>query len=161
MSRWNHKNQGFKKGHPHYNKKGYKINDTSKMKGHSHPAWNKGIKTSLAQIEKLRLAKIGKVGSMSNNWKGGVSTNNHSLTEPKYKEWRNLVFKRDSYKCKISNQECCSYIEPHHILPWRDFPELRYEINNGITLCRVHHPRKRTEEKRLAPTFQELVSVSN
>ena len=39
-------------------------------------------------------------------------------------------------------------------------PKLRYEINNGITLYHAHHLRKRAEEKRLAPIFQELVSVS-
>ncbi len=49
----------------------------------------------------------------------------------------------------------------HHILGFTAYPELRYEINNGITLCQAHHPLKRAEEKRLAPVFQELVSVSN
>ena len=30
-------------------------------------------------------------------------------------------------------------IRAHHILPWR-IVELRYNINNGITLCQFHHP---------------------
>lgn len=78
-----------------------------------------------------------------------------------YKEWRKNVWLRDSFKCKISNQDCSGRIEAHHILSWLSYPELRYEINNGITLCHAHHPYKRVEEKRLAPVFMELVSVSS
>ena len=77
-----------------------------------------------------------------------------------YADWRLNVYRRDNYKCKINNKECNGRIEAHHILCWRDYPELRYIINNGITLCQTHHPRVRVEEKRLIPEFQELVSVS-
>lgn len=77
--------------------------------------------------------------------------------DPEYKQWRKRVWERDKFKCKISNQGCKGRIEAHHILVWRDYPKLRYDINNGITLCQFHHPRKRSEEQRLIPTFQELV----
>lgn len=78
-----------------------------------------------------------------------------------YFEWRKNVWLRDNFKCKIANPDCEGKIEAHHILGWSEYVELRYEINNGITLCHAHHPRKRAEEKRLIPTFQELVTVSN
>lgn len=77
-----------------------------------------------------------------------------------YKEWRKQVWVRDNYKCRIKDKNCLGKIEAHHILGWTEYPELRYQINNGITLCHAHHPRKRAEEKRLIPTFMELVSVS-
>lgn len=77
-----------------------------------------------------------------------------------YLNWRTSVLKRDNYECRIKDESCSGVLEVHHILEWRSFPELRYKLNNGITLCRAHHPRKRAEEKRLAPMFQELVSVS-
>jgi len=77
-----------------------------------------------------------------------------------YKAWRKSVQLRDKFKCRIADNNCGGKIEVHHILSYRDFPELHYEINNGITLCHAHHPRQRAEEKRLIPTFQELVSVS-
>mgnify|MGYP001579349742 CR=1 FL=1 len=76
-----------------------------------------------------------------------------------YKEWRRLVWSRDGFKCKIGNQDCYGRIETHHILNFRDYPELRYEINNGITLCHAHHPRKRVEEAKLIPTFQGIISA--
>lgn len=78
-----------------------------------------------------------------------------------YAEWRKNVWIRDGFKCKISNGDCSGRIEAHHILNWSEFVELRYEINNGITLCHAHHPRKRAEEKRLQSEFQALVSVLN
>jgi len=78
-----------------------------------------------------------------------------------YNNWVFEIKKRDNFKCKINNKDCCGKIVAHHILSWRDFPELRYNINNGITLCQSHHPRKWDEEKRLMPVFQELVPVSN
>ena len=39
-------------------------------------------------------------------------------------------------------------------------PELRYQVNNGITLCQAHHPLKRAEEKRLIPFFNGLLPIS-
>ena len=81
-------------------------------------------------------------------------------SDPESIEWRRKVYTRDNFKCRMSNSDCDGEIQAHHILPWRDFVELRYEVNNGITLCRAHHPRKWSEEKRLAPYFKELVSVS-
>lgn len=79
---------------------------------------------------------------------------------PEYKQWRMKVYIRDNYKCKINNLDCHGRLEAHHILGFTDHPDLRYDVNNGITLCHVHHPRVRIEEKRLIPTFRELVSVS-
>lgn len=76
---------------------------------------------------------------------------------PEYKQWRMKVWLRDNWKCKIANQDCGGRIEVHHILGFTAYPELRYEINNGITLCHAHHPRKRIDERKLAPIFQELV----
>lgn len=113
--------------------------------------WNKGLK--LSQFS----------GENHPNW-----IKDRSLLKKKderndmaYKEWRYQVYKRDRHTCRINNQDCIKKVIAHHILPWRDFPELRYEVNNGITLCLAHHPRKRAEEKRLIPFFQGLVPVSN
>lgn len=74
--------------------------------------------------------------------------------EPFSIETRN---KMSDWKCKINNKDCEGQLEAHHILPWRDHPELRYETNNGITLCHRHHPRKRKEEISFSTFFQELI----
>lgn len=132
--------------------------------------WDTGIRKKgwkLSEESKKRIGiastgrashMLGKTGKLHHNWKGGVSRDVHSLSEPKYKKWRTSVFARDKFKCKICQAK--TGLQAHHILRWADYPELRYDINNGITLCPAHHPRKVAEEKRLIPTFRELVSVS-
>lgn len=77
-----------------------------------------------------------------------------------YTDWRRRVLKRDNYACLMKDERCAGRLEVHHILSYFVYPELRYDINNGITLCHAHHPRKRAEEKRLISHFKELVSVS-
>ena len=103
-------------------------------------------------------------GDKNPAWKGGAEfrkLNEHKHLCSKYKSWMALVKNRDNWKCKIANKDCRGRLEAHHILNWVDYPELRYEINNGITLCQAHHPRKWAEEKRLISEFQKLVSVSS
>ena len=75
-----------------------------------------------------------------------------------YADWRRNVWLRDNFKCKINNSDCCGRIEAHHILSWRDYVELRYLVNNGITLCHFHHPRKIEDENKLSQYFQKLVA---
>lgn len=76
------------------------------------------------------------------------------------RDWAMKVKNRDLWKCKIGDFSCEGKVVAHHILPWLKFPELRYEVNNGITLCHFHHPRKRNDEMKLSPYFQELVKVN-
>ncbi len=133
------------KTRPEFSKE-WKENLSKSHKG--QVAWNKGLKGYFAKEQHY-------------NWKGGINyRDKHSLFNPKYVEWRSSVFTRDIWKCRIANKNCKGQLEVHHILPWRDYVELRYNINNGITLCHAHHPRKRAEEKRLSPFFHSLVSVS-
>lgn len=75
------------------------------------------------------------------------------------KKWSRQVKNRDGWECQIANGDCSGRVEAHHILSWRDYEELRYELRNGITLCYFHHPRKRSEEERLQSSFQELIAA--
>lgn len=121
--------------------------------------WNKGTKGKSASYWTGK-KRPNMTGENHPLWVFGNYKKDNTRNDSAYQNWKKNVHKRDNYKCVINNSDCCGNIIVHHILPWRDYPELRYEINNGITLCLAHHPRKRAEEKRLAPTFQELVSVS-
>jgi|ERR1700728_4767926 len=103
-------------------------------------------------------------GELSSNWVKDrteiISNKNRHWGSYEYTQWRTSVFTRDKFTCRIADINCEGQLQAHHILRWRDYPELRYDINNGITLCHAHHPRKIAEEKRLVSTFVELVSVS-
>ena len=52
--------------------------------------------------------------------------------------WIKAVLKRDNYTCRKCGRINC-YLEAHHLANWADNPKLRYDINNGITLCRECH----------------------
>lgn len=95
-------------------------------------------------IEKHRISLIagGKIkGEKHWNWKGGISEPMKALRRTKeYDDWRFAVYKRDSYFC----QECgiktsSGTIVAHHLKDFRNNPELRYSVPNGITLCRKCH----------------------
>ncbi len=77
----------------------------------------------------------------------------------RYKIWMKAVKNRDGWKCKMSNTDCSGRLEAHHILRWHDFPELRYIVDNGITLCCHHHPRKISDENRMADSFRALIAT--
>ena len=101
-----------------------------------------------------------KTGNKSGHWikdRTKLKTGRTQAYDGRYIEWMKQVKNRDKWKCRISNEDCSGRLEAHHILPWSQSPELRYEVNNGISLCHYHHPRKREEEKRLIPVFQEMV----
>jgi hypothetical protein len=87
-----------------------------------------------------------------------VKTSN--LHDAKRKIWSKTVYKRDNYTCKMQNSDCNGRLEAHHILRWADYPELRYDINNGITLCKFHHPRKKETEQEMAPIFTKIININ-
>ena len=137
---------------------------------------NTGKKRSLEFCEAMSLFKTGAISpkkgrpspetSGEKNWRW---ISDRSLLKDDHKdrggqlhrEWSKSVKNRDGWKCKISNGDCSGRLEAHHILGWKSYPELRYQITNGITLCHFHHPRKRDGELKLSPYFQDLVKEAN
>lgn len=101
----------------------------------------KGVKKSPEHIRKMAISRRGKcAGADHYNWKGGyVDPTARERRSYKAKQWRDAVKKRDEHKCV----ECGSTksLHAHHIKGWQKHPELRYDIDNGLTLCVRHHQK--------------------
>lgn len=55
-----------------------------------------------------------------------------------YRDWRISVFRRDKFTC-----QCCGIhggkLNAHHIKRYKDNPESRTSLENGVTLCETCH----------------------
>lgn len=75
---------------------------------------------------------------------------------PLHKGWSKKVKHRDLYKCKVCSKP--GKVIAHHILSWKSHKQLRYEVSNGISLCKEHHPMTRKGEEEKIIYFQSLIS---
>lgn len=64
--------------------------------------------------------------------------NRHFKYGSQHIKWRKAVLERDKYTCVLCGNR---YIELHvdHIKPFKDHPDLRYEVSNGRVLCKFCH----------------------
>ena len=68
-------------------------------------------------------------------WKGGITPINEAIRKSlEYKLWRKAVFERDNFTCIWCGKKDKT-IQADHIKPFALFPELRFAIDNGRTLC--------------------------
>ena len=75
-------------------------------------------------------------GVLNNNWKVGVS----------YPFVKKCVLIRDKYTCQNCNFSEPEIMEVDHIKPKSEYPELKKDMNNLITLCPNCHRRKTNKE---------------
>jgi hypothetical protein len=75
-------------------------------------------------------------------WKGGITPINKKIRRSReYKTWRAAVFKRDNWVCGGCNVRG-GILHPHHIKPFAAYPDLRFEVGNGKTLCVACHKKE-------------------
>jgi hypothetical protein len=115
-------------------KGGWKLSEETKKKMSRPKPWMKG--------------RIAVSGEKCWNWKGGVSKYvKERKYSPEHNEWRKIIFVRDNFIC----QDCGinkTYFEAHHIKSWKDFPGLRFDINNGMTLCLKCHKKRHSKRDK-------------
>jgi 5-methylcytosine-specific restriction endonuclease McrA len=96
------------------------------------------------------------------NWKGGITLLNVKIRSSiEYRNWRTSVFIRDNRTCQI-----CGYhgpsIQADHIMPFSTHPELRFEKNNGRTLCKECHKiitRDMWQSGTISKNFSSALSI--
>jgi hypothetical protein len=119
---------GFKKGH-----KGFRTQES----------YNKQFTPEVrkAQANKMREMSSGRTGESHPNWKGGITAFWQQLRHsPEYIAWRDAVYKRDNYTCQVCDTHCRKgNIVAHHIKDFKEFIEERFDVENGITMCRKCH----------------------
>ncbi len=132
-------------------KKGISVSPNTQFKKGSKI--NFGRKHSKETKLKIALNRRGKtVGSNNPNWKGGkTKERTRIMSSFEYKLWRRSVFERDNYTCiwcGIKGSQKGGYLEADHIKRFADYPELRFAIDNGRTLCRECHKKTDTYGRR-------------
>lgn len=113
----------------HHNRlKDYSDKDFSNLKQYSyskgHKPWNKGQEWLDMAGENNPQYIDGRTRELGPRW------------SKEYRRWRKAVLRRDNFTCQqcgATEQE--AIIHAHHIKSFRGYPELRYDINNGLALC--------------------------
>ena len=136
--------------------KGRKLSEETKNKISGHIPWNKG-QTIRKNIKCLTCGKTftdyenktrkycgrlcsRRFGTRHPLWKGGITPKNKAIRMSyEYKLWRTAVFERDNYTCVWCGVRSGIGIKvtlhADHIKPFAYYPELRFAIDNGRTLC--------------------------
>lgn len=79
------------------------------------------------------------IGEKSRGWKGGLSYDEERRKTPQEKAWRKAVYEKDKYTCQSCGNSKGGNLNAHHIYPYALYKDLRFDVNNGVTLCEDCH----------------------
>ena len=67
------------------------------------------------------------------------------------------VYSRDKFQCQMPGCKSKYRLQAHHIKKWSSAAILRYDVDNGITLCRSCHERITGHEHAYQSLFSQIV----
>jgi len=83
---------------------------------------------------------------------------------PEYQFWVKNVFKKDNYICQKCNNRGGD-LNAHHLMGYDKYVELRFNIDNGITLCKICHDNFHNIYGRGDNTLQQfkehIININN
>lgn len=81
------------------------------------------------------------LGKDNPGWKGGITSKN-AILRSSYEMncWRRAVFERDNYTCRGCGIRG-NKLHAHHVLSFSKFPNHRFDVDNGLTLCKSCHKK--------------------
>lgn len=83
------------------------------------------------------------------------------FNDPVYKDWRIKVYKRDDFRCQMPGCKSKNRLNAHHIQKWANASILRFDVQNGITLCYKCHKEVTGHEEQYQSLFQNIVRKKN
>lgn len=90
-------------------------------------------------------------GENAPTWKGGTSRQHRrGYRSEQWKQWRRAVFVRDDYTCQGCGQHG-GYLTAHHVKSFAVYPDLRYDVSNGVTVCEPCHSERDHYYAKLHP----------
>lgn len=107
-------------------------------------ASQKGKAVSEDVKQKLRDAwarnRENRIGYKAPSWKGGVTPEHINIRNSvEMERWRISVFERDDWRCQECGKRGNGELHAHHIQSFSEYPQLRFVLDNGITVCRDCH----------------------
>lgn len=113
-----------------------KISNFAKKRGTEH------LRTPERRLKQRNSIK----GDKHWNWQGGKTDLNRILRNSyEAKKWRIDVFTRDNWTCVLCHARNGNgftvKLNADHIKSWHKYPELRFELSNGRTLCLECHKK--------------------
>jgi len=86
-----------------------------------------------------------------------MSVGRRNYEDPAYKEWRKKVYRRDRRRCRMPGCRSRFKIQAHHIKKWSEAATLRFDVDNGITLCKSCHDSINGLESHYEVLFYQIV----
>lgn len=81
-------------------------------------------------------------GEKNHRWRGGITPQNtKERNTVEAVQWRKAVFARDGFTCQLCGQ-VGGRLNAHHKKAWKSHPDLRFDLDNGVTLCTSCHKGK-------------------
>ncbi len=127
--------------------------------GENHPNWQGGERSKVCEgcgerfhirknqpITSFKIQKFCSKGC-SDKFGKRLSGEDHPHFKPdarkrsragKHGSWARAVISRDNATCQMCEAVGVE-LHAHHIKPYAEFPELRWDVSNGITLCHKCH----------------------